>query len=190
MSSRLTLIGTVATVVLLGLLATLTTAAPPTPSPPNYVGWLEIDGLQGQGHQEVNGALPIRSFDFHVVNNSDPASGGGGGTGKPNFRTLEVVTDMDQAAPGLLRRLTLFSQITEVTVKLQQQSPIPFMIYTLTDVRVNSLRQYSSGHDNDIPSVEISFTFAKIKTVFDGTNAGGQQVMTSFCYNLKLAKVC
>ena len=166
-------------------------AAPPTPSPHNYIGYVEITGVEGPGHQKIEGAIEIRSFDFAVEHPGGSTGGGGGGTsGKPNFKFMTVVADLDMASPILFRRLVTGQHIPSVTVSLEREQPQPFKTYTLTDVTIESLREYSVGFGTDTPTQEISFKFRKINSAFSGENQEGQPVNTSFCWDLAQAKKC
>ena len=195
MLRRPLLIGLVATLVALVVGgATLTTAAPPTPSPPNEVGQLKIEGLAGEGSVEgFEGALPIRSFDFHIVN-AGGGGGGGGGAGKAVVRTMDVVANIDKASPGLLKRLVQGTHIKTVTISLIRTGQEQFFVYktyTLGDVTIDSLREYASGHQGDIPSVELSFKFRRLKSLYRREGKGGDAVETTqFCFNFATNNQC
>ena len=164
---------------LLGL-TTLSTASPPTPSPVQVVGQLEIEGLQGEGtHQGFEGAIEIRSFDFLATNTA---------TEPPRFPRMDVVIPMESASVGLLERLALGNAIPTVKISLTRSAEgrlQAYKVFTLSDATVSAVNEYASGQDDDIPLVQVSFLY---RTIGVEQDTGGPPV--TFCWVVRSQSAC
>lgn len=180
MRSRLILTGTIALIV--GALffgVTSTSAAPPSPSPTEVVGFLDVAGVKGTSVREgAEDTIEVRSFDFAVSKAGGKA---------PKYRQLQVAAGMEAASVALLDRLSLGTSIPTVRLTLRkfiEGAAIDYKTYTLSSAKVVKLREYASGQGSDVAMMEVAFTYKKIDLSAEG--APDMQ----FCWNLVAASKC
>jgi type VI protein secretion system component Hcp len=165
--------------------ATLTSAAPPTPSPTQDIGLVEIAGVDGEaGLDACPNCLILNSYDFLATKS---------GRTPPAYRKLEITSPLDAASPVLLRRLSLGTSIPTVTISLTRQGQDPFTYnrIILNNAKVSSFHEYVSGQGSDTPQVVVSFVYTRIRTEYTKQNEDGTAGDTvEFCWNLRNDEVC
>lgn len=166
--------------------ATSTSAAPPSPSPSQIIGQLEIAGIEGESQRVgFKGAVEIRSFDFAASKS---------GAKDPRYRKFQVAAAIDSAAVGLLDRLSLGTAIPTVKLSLTRaiaDETAVYKTFTLTKVKVVTLREYASGQDSDLPMIEVAFEYKRIAVEYRGQNPDGSSTAPlGFCWNLANASEC
>lgn len=160
--------------------ATLSAAAPPSPSPTQVIGQLEVAGVQGDSVRDgFEDSVEIRSFDF---------SAGKSGAKDPVYRRFEVAAAIDSASIGLLDRLSLGATIPTVKLSLRDASSegiATFKSFTLSNAKVAALREFASGQGSDVAMIEVAFAYKTISVEWHrGLNTGG------FCWSLVSASEC
>jgi type VI protein secretion system component Hcp len=165
--------------------ATLTSAAPPTPSPTQVIGQVEIAGVNGEaGLEACPNCLILNSYDFLATKN---------GRNPPAYRKLEITSPLDAASPVLLRRLSLGTSIPTVTISLtrQGQDPFTYKRIILTNAKVSSFHEYVSGQGSDTPQIVVSFVYTRIRTEYTKQSPDGSAGdIVEFCWNLRADAVC
>jgi type VI protein secretion system component Hcp len=117
-----------------------------------------------QGITDANG---IEIVGFRSGVKQIPGVSGGGGTSKPDFEDLTVVTEFNPASVELFQVSANSMHIPRVTVVVYRPgTTAPGMTYTLTDVTVSSVVDSHTGAVGDAPLEAISFNYFKIESAF------------------------
>lgn len=122
-----------------------------------------------KGHEDE---ILVSSYLFEVTAPHDPASGQA--TGKRVYKPITITKQLNSSSPQILNALVTNENLKTVVIDFfkTDKTGKEFIYYrvTLTDARITSDKQYSSG---DTVSEDVAFTFFKItqedlvnKTVF------------------------
>lgn len=187
MRGRLILIASIAMIVGASIgSVTSTSAAPPSPSPTQTVGYLQVSGLKGDSvRRDFTGAVEIRSFVFSAAKSGAKA---------PVYKRLSVAAAIDSASVGLLERLSLGTSISTVKLSLTRETgngPVVFKTFTLSNAKIPALREFASGQGADVPMIEIGFAYKRMAVEYARVNPDGSPAAPlGFCWNLANASKC
>jgi type VI secretion system secreted protein Hcp len=123
-----------------------------------------------------------------VSNTGDAAYGGGGGAGKATFQDFSMIKPVDELSPKLMLATATGKHFKKATIDVfGEDGPgaPPIMTWELQDVLVSSI-QFSAG--GDVPADSISLSYAKVCSIFTGTDSGGKPVNVRECYDIKAQK--
>lgn len=152
-------------------------ATGPVPPAPSLLMQMTVDDMNNDN------PTPIQSFSLGATNTGDIGFGGGGGTGKVDFQSLNVTKMLDGMSVSLLTAAATGEHIMDVKIEVFSiGSNTPFAVYTFEDVLVTA---HIFGSSQNAMSEQVSFVFAKIKS---NITVGG----TTFqgCYDVKANKTC
>ncbi len=80
--------------------------------------FLRIDGVTGESADANHkGWINIDSFGWGASQAGNMSAGGGGGTGKVQFRDLDVQTRIDKATPAIMTFIASGKHINTVDIK-------------------------------------------------------------------------
>ena len=148
-----------------------------------FVGQLVIEDLNPPTEPSLLFAVRIG-----VKNTGDLAFGGGGGAGKATFEDFAVVKPIDALSPQLMVATATGEQFKKATIDIfgpDGPSGVPILTWELTDVLISGLDFSASG---DEPNDAVTLAYAKVCSIFDGTDAAGKPVHVKECYDVKANK--
>jgi len=141
-----------------------------------FDAFLKITGpdVKGESKDEAHKEwIEVLSFSHGI---SQPASttrssSGGAGSGRANVQDFSVVKHLDQASPVLFQACCTGQHFAKVVFHLRRAgtgadkgSKDPYMVYTMTDAIVSSVRPGGTAHGgDDVPLEELSLNFGTIK---------------------------
>lgn len=138
------------------------------------------------------GEIEIASFSFGASNPSTIGSGStGSGAGKVSISTLNIMKKTDKASPVLFQTCCAGNHYATATLTVRKaggKTPLEYLIYTLTEVYVDSIQWSGSAGGDDRPSESLSLSFASVHVKYvpqkaDGTGdspiEGGWDVTTN-----------
>ncbi len=139
------------------------------------------------------GEIEIYSFSLGASNPSTVSSGTtGAGGGKVSISSLNVMKKTDSASAVLFQACCSGDHYSTATLTLRKaggKNPLEYLVYTFTEVYVDSIQwSGSAGGGDDTPSESVSFSFASVHAKYtpqktDGTGGspmeGGWDVTTN-----------
>lgn len=152
-------------------------ATGPVPPAPTLLMQMTVDDMNN------NNPTPIQAFSLGATNSGDVVFGGGGGTGKVDFQSLNVAKMLDGMSVSLLTAAATGEHISDVKIEVFSiGSSTPFAIYKFEDLLVAA---HSFGSSQSAMTEQVSFVFAKIRSdiTVGGTRFEG-------CYDIKANKQC
>jgi type VI secretion system secreted protein Hcp len=136
----------------------------------NY--FLRIDGVQGES-QDAKHKGEIQIFSWSWAESNPGAAANGGGTGKPNVSTLNVMTRLSKASPALMQACHAGQRFMTAVLTGAQSSDtaeFDFLTFTLNDVTVESIQESASSEQ---PSESISLAFASFQMQYRQAKSNG-----------------
>ncbi|MFT4178625.1 MAG: type VI secretion system tube protein Hcp [Thermomonas sp.] len=149
--------------------------------------FLKIDGIEGESQDKSHkNEIQISSISFGVQQTGSMSFGGGGGTGKAQFRDISFSKQVDKATNKITEACAKGAHIPTVvfTARKAGGNPLEYMVVTMNDVIITS--QELSGGGGDVINENVSFNFTKIKFKYNeqdekGNKKGGNE----FAWNIK-----
>ncbi len=133
---------------------------------PHMPYFLKIEAIAGgSADAKHKGEIDVESFSFGVSNEAATAPGGGG-SGRPAFEPLNVVTPFSKASPRLLQACATGEHLRSAVLTGSSgggKGQFEFMRLTLSDVLVSA---YGSGVESAtavIPSDGFSLSYSKLQ---------------------------
>ena len=150
--------------------------------------FLKIEGIVGESADAKNkGEIEVESFSFGVAQSaSAPHAGAGGGTVRPTFQDLSVVTPFSSASPRLLEACATGEHLRSAVLtghRAGGKAQFEFMRLTLSDVLISSYRSGASNPGAAVPSDEFSLAFSKMQIehkAISPASAGGGSTVAGF----------
>jgi type VI secretion system secreted protein Hcp len=137
--------------------------------------FLKFDGNKIKGESTADGhkdEIEIYSFSWGASNpvNVTSASGGLAG-GKVSISTFNVMKKTEASSPLLFAACCAGQHLPTATITMRKAAgedlgQKPFLVYTFTDVMVESIQWSGSSGGDDSPSESVSFAFAKVKVEY------------------------
>jgi type VI secretion system secreted protein Hcp len=130
--------------------------------------FLELDGIKGETIDKVykpKNAMDVRSFNWGLSNTGTFHHGSGGGSGKANFQTADLMlmcANGKHIAKGVL------------TCRKAGEKPLEYMKITMSEVLVSSFATGSAA-DDERHTETITLNFAKVKVEYFMQNASGSK---------------
>ncbi|HZV74781.1 MAG TPA: type VI secretion system tube protein TssD [Conexibacter sp.] len=133
--------------------------------------FLKLDGVKGESTDKAHkGEIDISSFSIGA-NGGTHASGGGGGAGKVTFSSFTITKRIDKASPLLFRAAATGQHYKEAVVSFARKAggkQLDYLEYKMSQVLISSFQD--GGSQSQVPTEQISFSFAKIEEIFLGSN--------------------
>ena len=133
-----------------------------------FDAFLKIEGIEGDSLQKGHpGEIELSSFSWGETNPTNPATGGGGGTGKVQMQDFHFSMATSKASPQLHQFCASGQRVREATLTCRKAGAeqFEFLKIKLTDVLISSYAVGgSSGDDN--PGDQASMAFVKLDMTF------------------------
>ncbi len=153
--------------------------------------FLKLNGISGESLDDKHaGEIDILAWSWGESNSGTTHMGGGGGSGKVNIQDLSVTKWVDLASSSLLQACTKGTHITDATLTIRKagDTPLEFLVVTLTEVMVTSVSTGGSGGEDRLTE-NVSLNFAKFKYVYtEQTKTGGAGKQGTFSYDISANK--
>ncbi|QKJ86540.1 type VI secretion system tube protein Hcp [Paramixta manurensis] len=150
--------------------------------------FLNIDGIQGES-QDANhkGWINVTSFTWGANQPGNMKVGGGGGAGKVHYRDLTVQSQLDKAAPAIMRYVSNGKHINKVELSLCKAggNQMEYCRITLEDVLITNAL-FNGKTNSDIIGMSWEFLSAKVKTQYwEQAASGGKGAESQSSWNIK-----
>jgi type VI secretion system secreted protein Hcp len=134
-----------------------------------FDSYMKIDGIAGESKDPAHmGWIAVDSYQFDQIRSAASRSGSGGGAGKVNLSDLTITKFVDQSSPKLFEAVSRGKHIQQVVLEVrkttQDKSGQPYLVVTLHDVLITSVRPSGSGDEN--PKESITFNFGKLEMTY------------------------
>lgn len=127
--------------------------------------YLKIAGITGES-QDANhkGWITVDSFTWGASQTGNMSIGGGGGTGKVQYRDLSIQTSIDKATPAILRYTSTGKHIEKLELSICKAggSQIEYCRITLEDILITNVL-FSGATQRELVGVNYQFQAAKVK---------------------------
>lgn len=155
--------------------------------------FLKIDGIEGESHDSKHkGEIDVESWSWGEAQSGTHAAGGGGGAGKVAMQDFHFVMKINKASPKLFLACADGEHIKKavLTCRKAGKEQQEFFKITLSDLLVSSFQTGGSGHNDIVPTDQISLNYSRIDFEYkeqkpDGTLGGAVKAG----YDLKAQKV-
>src|SRR6202011_2897058 len=142
--------------------------------------FLKIDGIDGESADSKHkGEIDLESWSWGEAQTGTHVHGGGGGAGKVAMQDFHFVTKINKASPKLFLACADGEHINKavLTCRKAGKDQQEFLKVTMSDLLVSSYQTGGSGHEDIVPTDQISLNYSKIEFEYkeqkpDGTLGG------------------
>ncbi|MHB1224954.1 MAG: Hcp family type VI secretion system effector [Gemmatimonadaceae bacterium] len=151
--------------------------------------FLKITGVEGEAMQANHAKeIEIYSFSWGASNPTTVGSGSAGlSAGKVTVSSFNLMKKSDKTSPILFAACCNGTHYDNATVTLNKATgtagQAAFLVYTFTDVMIESVQWSGSTGGDDTPTESLSFAFAKVEIKYqsqDAKGAVGKPVLASW----------
>ncbi len=154
--------------------------------------FLQIEGVTGEcAEEEHKGWIDVESYSEGLQSTSSVGYGGGGGVGTVSYNDFQITCQLEKAIPNLMAGCADHKHYGTAKLHATKMGGAgkswTYLEITLTDLVVTGV--HFSGSQSQIPHVQVSIGFAKIKTEYwEQTKTGGKGSSTNATWDQKLNK--
>lgn len=127
--------------------------------------FIKIGDIEGESPDDAHtNEIEVVSWNWGISQAGSMATGGGGGTGRADFGSLDFTHHLDKATPNLMKLCATGEHVDEavMTIRKSGTDPQEFLIMTMTKVFVTNISP--SGQDSGGEIYEtVSLQFAKVE---------------------------
>lgn len=132
--------------------------------------------LRGESIDKAHaGQIPVHAFQLGASNPSDISSGSA--AGKVQVSTFQITKRTDKASPLLFQACCegdAFGQAVCTLVRKAAGKALVYLIYTFTEVHVDSIQWTGVSADkDDMPTEIVNFSFGSVHIKYVPQNADG-----------------
>src|SRR5215471_13741736 len=150
--------------------------------------YLKIEGCPGEATTSGHvGEIEILSWSFGSSNPSTVGPGSeGSGAGRVTISSFNFMKKVDKSSPDMWMKCCTGQHYPSALVTMNKatggttgQTQKPFLTYQFNEVFVDSIQWSGSTGGDDMPTESVSFSFGKIKCMYqkqDKTGAVGNPV--------------
>ncbi|HGM6861647.1 Hcp family type VI secretion system effector [Serratia rubidaea] len=153
--------------------------------------FLKVEGVTGESHDSNHkNWIDVLSFTWGASQPGNMAVGGGGGTGKVNYRDLEVQALIDKATPAILKFCSSGKHVNKVEVSICKAggNQVEYSRIVLEDVLVTLADFTGVGHTDNI-LVKYRFQASKVNLHYwEQTDKGTKGAETKSGWDIKQNK--
>lgn len=144
--------------------------------------FLEIEGVTGEATAKgYEGKIEIYSFSWGA---SNPTTVGSGSTGlsasKVSLSGFNVMKRTEKSSPTLFAGCCAGKHFDKAVVTMRKAAgdagQKPFLVYTFTDVMVESIQWSGSSGGDDTPTESVSFAYKKVEVEYQQQDSKGGAV--------------
>ena len=154
--------------------------------------FLKIGDIEGESPDDAHtNEIEVVSWNWGISQPGSMATGGGGGTGRADFSSLDFTHRVDKATPNLMKICATGEHVDEATMTIRKSGTDPqeFIIITMEKVFVTQVSP--SGQDGGGEIYEgVSLQFAKVKFEYKPQKEDGSlDAGVTFEYDIKANKL-
>jgi len=138
--------------------------------------FLKIDGIEGESADAKHkGEIDLESWSWGAAQSGGSAYGGGGGAGKVSMQDFHFTMKVNKSTPKLILACASGQHLKEaqLTCRKAGGKQEEFLKYYFYDLLISSYQTGGSGGADVIPTEQISFNYAKMKTEYKEQKADG-----------------
>jgi type VI secretion system secreted protein Hcp len=166
-----------------------------TPIENSYAMNLEMDGITGESPSSLHPAtIDITSFSWGASNTPNPSSPSGQKAGgKTSMTEVTITKGIDRASIPLLKSATTIKSIQGAKIYWSKSTGAKkledFMIISLSNVYVRSVRQDSSRHSAGLGAETVTLSFDSVTVDYKVQGKDGLLISAgTMSYNLASGK--
>lgn len=152
--------------------------------------FLRIGTVKGESRDKKHAEkIDVLAWSWGMSNSGTAHTGGGAGAGKANVQDLSVTKYIDKASPKLqlaCLKGTHFDD-AELIVRKAGDTPVEYVIMTLTEVMITSVSTGGSGGEDRLTE-NVSINFAKVKFEYTEQDAKGAPKTPKIEYTFSIAE--
>ncbi len=151
--------------------------------------FLQIDGVTGECVESAHaGWIDVESYSEGLQNQSTAGYGGGAGLGTVQYHDINITCQLEKAIPNLMVGCADGKHYPSAKLHATKMGgdgkSWTYLEVIMNDVVVTAVN--FSGSQNQIPMVQVSLAFTKIKTEYwQQTNTGGKGASTNAGWDQK-----
>jgi type VI secretion system secreted protein Hcp len=144
--------------------------------------FLDVEGVQGEATATgFKDKIEIYSFSWGASNPTTVSSGATGlSAGKVSLSGFNIMKKTEKSSPTLFAACCNGKHFDKATVTMRKAAgeagQKPFLIYTFTDVMVESIQWSGSTGGDDTPTESVSFAYAKVEIEYQQQDSKGGSV--------------
>ncbi len=130
--------------------------------------YLKVDGATGESKDSNHkNWIDVLSFNWGATQPGNMAVGGGGGTGKVNYKDLQVQALIDKATPAILKYCSSGKHVTKVELSICKAggSQIEYSRIVLEDVLVTQT-EFTGVGNTDTIVINYAFQASKVNVSY------------------------
>jgi type VI secretion system secreted protein Hcp len=137
------------------------------------------DGKKAAGEStdtKHKGEIEVKSFSIGASNPSTIGSAtSGAGGGKVNFAPLNVIKPVDKSSAVLLQMCAAGDHFPNATLTVRKagKDALEYMIYTFTEVFVDSIASYVDDTKSEVAQESLSLSYASVHLKYVPQKADG-----------------
>lgn len=127
--------------------------------------FIKIGDLKGEARDKAHGGeIDVLAWSWGMSNSGSAHVGGGAGAGKVNVQDLSFTKYIDKSTPDLMLAACNGKHFPDakLTVRKAGETPLEYLIITMTDVLVTSVSTGGSGGEDRLTE-NVTLNFAKVK---------------------------
>ncbi len=162
-----------------------------------FDAYIELDGVPGESKKKgKENQIEIFSFSWGSSNPTTVSANSGISAGRASVSSFNVMKQTDKASPVLFQSCCSGKVHGTMKVTLRKTSggdaktpTKDFLVYTFTDVMVESVQWSGSAGGDDVPTESVSFAFTTVKIEYfpQDTETGKLGAAVSANWDIKLA---
>jgi type VI secretion system secreted protein Hcp len=154
--------------------------------------FLKIGDVAGECAEENHkGWIDVESYSEGLQSSGTAGYGGGAGLGTVSYNDITITCHMEKAIPALMKACADHKHYSDAKIHATKMGgngkSWNYVEITCRDVVVTGV--HFSGMANQIPTVQVSLNFTKIKTeYYEQSSSGGQGTSTNAEWDQKSNK--
>lgn len=137
------------------------------------------------------GCIDVLSWSWGISNSGTTHMGGGSGAGKANFQDLSVTGWYEKSTHELMKSCAKGTHHETITLTCRKagDTPLEYIIYTLTDCIITSVSTGGSGGEDRL-TVNFSINFGAFEVKYQEQNkkGGAEGATKDFKYDIAAAE--
>jgi len=137
--------------------------------------FLKLEGIKGEsGDDKKKDEIDVLAWSWGAAQSGTTHQGGGGGAGKASFQDMQVTKYVDSSSPILMQHVASGKHITKATLTVRKagDTPLEYIVYTLTDVIVTAYSTGGSGGEDRLTE-NVVLNFAVVEWTYKKQKADG-----------------
>jgi type VI secretion system secreted protein Hcp len=157
--------------------------------------YLDLEGVTGESTATgMEGKIEIYSFSWGASNPTTVSSGSTGlSAGKVSISSFNIMKRTEKSSPVLFSACCSGKHFPTAVVTMRKATgeggQKEFLVYTFTDVMVESVQWSGSSGGDDTPTESVSLAFAKVEINYQQQDSAGGNVGDAVRASWDLTKV-